>query len=76
MLLDGLHPALYGLVIGLVMSIATSRMIQSMLYGAKPADPSVYLAVASILLLVAALACLVPAWQASRLDPVQSLRTE
>lgn len=76
MFLDGLHPALYGLVIGLVMSIATSRLIQSMLYEAKPADPSVYLAVASILLLVAALACLVPAWQASRLDPVQSLRTE
>ena len=76
MLVDGLHPALYGLVAGLALSIATSRILQSMLYGAKPADPTVYLGVAATLLLVAAVACLVPAWQASRLDPLEALRSE
>jgi putative ABC transport system permease protein len=47
-----------------------------MLYDTKPLDPSVFAAVAAILLVVAALACMAPAWRASRLDPVQALRTE
>jgi predicted permease len=76
MLGDGLRPAFYGLVLGLVASAATVRLIQSMLYGTKPLDPAVFASVAATLLAVAALACLVPAWRASRIDPMQALRTE
>ena len=73
---DGLRPALYGLVLGLAASVGAVRLIQSMLYGTKPLDPAIFAAVAGTLLVVAALACLIPAWRASRIDPMQALRTE
>jgi ABC-type lipoprotein release transport system permease subunit len=47
-----------------------------MLYGTQPLDPAVFTVVAAMLVLVAALACMVPAWRASRLDPMQALRME
>jgi predicted permease len=76
MLVDGLRPALIGIVIGLAGSAAAARLIQSMLYETKPLDATVFLAVTATLLSVAALACMIPAWRASRLDPMQALRTE
>jgi predicted permease len=76
MLGDGLRPALYGLVLGLAASAGAVRLIQSMLYGTQPLDPTVFAAVGATLLVVASLACLVPAWRASRIDPMQALRTE
>jgi predicted permease len=75
-LVDGLRPALFGLVLGLAASAGLARLIQSMLYGTQPLDPVVFAAVSATLLLVAALACMIPAWRASRLDPMQALRTE
>jgi len=75
-LLDGLKPALFGLVFGLAASVGAARLIRTMLYGTQPLDPAVFGAVAATLLLVAALACMVPAWRASRLNPMQALRTE
>jgi ABC-type antimicrobial peptide transport system permease subunit len=47
-----------------------------MLYETQPFDATIFLAVSSILLVVAGAACLVPSWRASRLDPMQALRTE
>jgi predicted permease len=76
MLGDGLRPALYGLVLGLAVSAGAVRLIQSMLYGTRPFDPVIFAVVAAVLLVVAAVACLVPAWKASRIDPMQALRSE
>jgi predicted permease len=76
MLGDGLRPALYGLALGLAASVGTVRLIQSMLYGTGPLDPAVFASVAASLLLVACIACLAPAWKASRIDPIQALRNE
>jgi putative ABC transport system permease protein len=76
MLGDGLRPALYGLVLGLAASVGAVRLIQSMLYGTRALDPTIFAAVAATLFVVAALACLLPAWRASRIDPIQALRTE
>jgi predicted permease len=76
MLFDGLRPALLGLAFGLAASAAAVRLIRSMLYETQPLDPAVFGAVAALLLLVGVLACLIPAWSASRLDPIQALRTE
>jgi len=79
MLVDGLRPALLGLALGLGGSIVAVRLVDaltSLLYETQPLDPVVFAAVAGMLLGVAWLACLVPAWRASRLDPMQALRTE
>jgi len=76
MLFDGLRPALFGVVFGVAVSASVTRMIQSMLFGARPLDLTVYVAVACALLIVASLACMLPAWRASQVDPMQSLRAE
>jgi len=76
MLVDGLHPALLGAGFGLLASIGTARILQSMLFGTKPLDPVVLAGVIGTLLAVAVLACLAPAWRAARLDPMQALRSE
>jgi ABC-type antimicrobial peptide transport system permease subunit len=76
MLLDGMRPAVFGLVLGLAASLEAGRLMRDLLYEMKPLDPAVFAAVAATLLAVAAFACMVPAWRASRLDPMQALRTE
>ena len=76
MLGDGLRPALLGLALGLAASAEATRLMRDMLYETRPLDPVVFAAVSATLLAVAALACIVPAWRASRVDPVQALRTE
>ncbi len=75
-LMEGLEPALFGLALGLAASAGTARLIRSMLYDTRPLDPAVFCSVVVALLLVAVLACIVPAWRASRLDPAQALRSE
>jgi predicted permease len=75
-LFDGLRPALFGLILGLTASTGATQLIRSMLYGTKPYDPPVIATVIFTLLLIALIACIFPAWRASRLDPMQALRTE
>jgi len=76
MLADGLRPALMGLLLGLGVSAATTQFIKSMLYETQPLDPGAFAAVTALLIGSAALACLVPAWRASRLNPMRVLRME
>src|SRR6266404_5854142 len=73
---DGLRPAGVGLVVGLAGGAAAAKMIRDLLYGIQPLDVSVFVGVAALLLAVAILACVLPAWRASRLDPVQALHSE
>jgi predicted permease len=76
MLLDGLRPAVAGLAAGLVVAAFVVRLLRTLLYGISPLDWSVFAVVTLVLALVATLACAVPAWRTSRLNPVQALRME
>jgi predicted permease len=75
-LVDGLMPVFFGTAAGLAGAAVAGSLIRSMLYGASPYDPLVIAAMVGCLLLTALVACAVPAWRASRVDPMQALRSE
>jgi predicted permease len=76
MLADGMKPALLGLALGLLGSAGLVRVLKEMLYETQPLDPLVFAGVAGMLLVVAAFACGLPAWRASRVEPMRALRME
>jgi putative ABC transport system permease protein len=65
-----------GVVIGLAASLALTRLMSSLLFGVKPADPMTFVAVSCLLGLVAMLACWIPAHRAAKTDPMVALRYE
>jgi predicted lysophospholipase L1 biosynthesis ABC-type transport system permease subunit len=67
---------LAGVALGTVGSFALSRWIASLLFGTTPANPAVFSGVSLLLCLVALTAAYVPSRRASRIDPMQALRTE
>ena len=75
-LLDGLRPAALGLALGLAAGIGAGRMIRHLLYGVQPLDAGVFVGVALALAGVAIAACLLPAWRAARVEPMEALRYE
>jgi predicted permease len=75
-LFEGLRPVLIGLIFGIAVSALAAQLLRSMLYGTRPLDPAAFAGAATMLMAVAVLACLIPAWRASRIDPIRALRTE
>jgi ABC-type antimicrobial peptide transport system permease subunit len=73
---QGLSMAAAGIAIGLAGAIALSKTVQALLFGVTATDPLTFAAVVAVLLCVATVACYVPAWRATRVDPTQALRAE
>ncbi|MEN3370822.1 MAG: putative transport system permease protein [Verrucomicrobiota bacterium] len=78
---QGAWQLVIGLVLGtgaaaLLLGVLLAQALQNFLFKVKPLDPFVYLVVAGLLTLVAALSCFVPARRATRVNPMEALRTE
>ncbi|MBA3885617.1 MAG: ABC transporter permease [Acidobacteria bacterium] len=73
---DGLRLALLGTVLGIGGAVVMGRWIQTLLYGVEPTDVGTLALTAVVLLGVAAAASVIPAWRASRVDPMVALRAE
>jgi putative ABC transport system permease protein len=73
---QGMKPALYGVVLGLLGALALTRLIKSLLFGVSASDPLTFLLVAALLGTVALLACYLPARRAASVDPMIALRHE
>src|SRR5262245_10787208 len=65
-----------GVGIGLIVSAIMAPLISSVLYGVRPLDPQVFIAVPVILMVVVLLACYIPAWRAARVNPIVTLRRD
>ena len=74
--IEGMKPTLLGVAIGLAAALAMGRLVASLIFQVKPTDPTTFLAVAALLALIALLACVIPAYRASKVNPVVALRNE
>jgi len=73
---QGVRLTVVGLAIGLAAALGVTRLMASILFGVNPSDPPTFASVAMILAASALLASWVPAWRASRVDPMVALRHE
>jgi len=73
---DGIRLALIGIVVGLGGAVAATRLIQSLLYGVPRLDPFAFTVGTVALLAISIVACVVPMWRATRVDPVIAMRAE
>jgi ABC-type antimicrobial peptide transport system permease subunit len=73
---EGMKLVLAGSAIGLIGSAVASRLLRTMLFGVSPNDIQTYLPAPAVLALVALVAVMIPAFMASRVDPMEALREE
>jgi putative ABC transport system permease protein len=73
---QGLRVAAVGCGVGLLLAAASTRLLSGMLYGVSPSDFTTFASVVAIVLLVAAMASLIPSLRASRVEPMDVLREE
>jgi predicted permease len=73
---QGLQLTIVGVIVGVVGALGLNRLIASLLFGVEPTDSATLIAVVMTITLVAAFACWLPAWRASRLDPNVVLRVD
>ncbi|PYR45278.1 MAG: ABC transporter permease [Acidobacteria bacterium] len=75
-IVEGMSPALVGIVVGTIAAHASAKVMAALVFGVSASDPLTLAAVAATLALIALMASLVPAYRALRLDPVKALRAD
>jgi putative ABC transport system permease protein len=73
---NGFKLALIGIVLGLLVAFAATRVLSTLLFGVSATDPTIFLIDALLLAFAALLACYIPARRATRVDPLVALRYE
>jgi len=73
---EGMKPVLLGVVIGTAGALAMGRIVSSLIFEVKPSDPLTFLAVTVLLAAIALLASIIPAYRATKVDPMVALRYE
>jgi putative ABC transport system permease protein len=73
---EGMKPAVVGMAIGLTGALLLGRVLARLVFGVKTTDPVTFVAVSILLMAVALLATAVPAYRATRVDPMRTLRDE
>jgi ABC-type antimicrobial peptide transport system permease subunit len=71
---EGVRVTIVGVVVGILLALALGRLVEALLFGASPRDPVVFATAAVALVTVATLASVIPAWRATRVDPMTALR--
>jgi putative ABC transport system permease protein len=71
-----MRPTLLGVGIGIAAAISLSQVLATLIYGVQPTDTTTFVAVAALLTMVGLLASIIPAYRATRVDPVRTLRDE
>ena len=74
--MEGMKPTLLGVTFGMMGALALARVMSTLVYGVKPADPITFLGGATLLAVVALFATIVPAYRAAQVDPMVELRYE
>jgi len=73
-IIEGMTPAVIGIAIGAAAAVASAQLLQKLVFSVNPSDPLMLAGVAAALAFVALIASVVPAYRASRVDPLTVLR--
>jgi putative ABC transport system permease protein len=71
-----MKPTLLGVAMGTAGALALGRVLSSLIYEVKPTDPITFLVVTALLAVIALLASIIPAYRATKVDPMVALRYE
>jgi predicted permease len=75
-LLRGLVLTTTGMIIGIALALLLTRLLGNLLYQVSPRDPLAFVAAFAVMTLASVAACFLPAWRATRIDPIQALRAQ